>query len=109
MGNIRWSAVAVNAAMGKVEKEIEPIFEPLWRADKIVRDAMEIPNLPDYMKQALSGVQYRIHEITGMNLDKYGSQILGSIHYVRGKIPEGAIEAETAATKHGVTGNIFAR
>jgi hypothetical protein len=108
MGNIRWSAVAVNEAMKKVEKEIEPIFEPLWRADAMVKEAMNLPNLPDYMKQALSGLQGQIHTITGYDLQKRGSRLLDSIHYVRGKLPEGSVEAEEKATRHGKTHSLFA-
>jgi hypothetical protein len=104
---IRWSAVSVSEAMDKVDKEIEPIFEPLWRADAIVREAMNLPNIPDYMKQALLGLQGQIHMITGYDLHKRGSRLLDSIHYVSSKLPEGSVEAEKHAIRHGKTGSFL--
>jgi hypothetical protein len=104
---IRWSAVSVSEAMDKVDKEIESIFEPLWRAAKIVRDAKEIPDLPDYMKHSLNGALSEIERITGVNLEKYGSSLTNAIARVRSDIPEGAIEAEKQTTRHGKTGSFL--
>lgn len=108
MGHIRWSALSVNKAMDEVATQIEAIFEPLWRADRMMKEAMEIPNLPDYMKSSLIGVEAEIHNITGYDLQRHGSRLLNSIARVRRDIPEGSIEAEQNATKHGKTEKLFA-
>jgi len=105
---IRWSAVSVSESMDNVEKEIEDIFEPLWRAHKIVRETMLLPNLPKYMKIYLAGVMFEIHNITGDNIQRHGSRILNRISMVRNNIPEGEIEAEKEATRHGKKYNLFA-
>jgi hypothetical protein len=107
MGKIRWSAVSVSQAADNAAKEIEAIFEPLWKADKTIRDAMEIENLPDYITSRLISIDSEIRRITGVNLQRDGSALLGCIARLRDDIPEGAVEAEQAATRHGKTGSLF--
>lgn len=107
MGNIRWSALSVSEAMDKAEAEIEEIFEPLWRAYNIAKEAGCIPNLPQYMQQSLTGVCGEIHRITGYDLQRRGSGLLDQIKRVRGDIPEGAIEAEVAAGRWGKTESLL--
>jgi hypothetical protein len=107
LGNIKWSALSVSQAMDKVEKEIEAIFEPLWRAEAIVRENMGLPNLPDYMKSSLSRLQGEIYNITGHNLQKHGSRLLDSIHMVRNDLPEGSVEAEIHRKRHGETATMM--
>jgi hypothetical protein len=103
MGNIRWSALSVSQAVDKLNVAVEPIFEHLWRADAIVKEAMQLPNLPDYMKQSLSGVLHEIHRVAGTDLQHHYSQLLNSIDRVHHDLPDGSVEAEVAATKHGKT------
>jgi hypothetical protein len=103
MGHIRWSALSVSQAVDKLNTTVEPIFEHLWRADAIAKEALLIPNLPDYMLQSLRGVQGEIHRITGMNLQHNGSALLNQIDRVHRDLPDGSVEAEVGATKHGKT------
>ena len=103
MGHIRWSALSVSQAVDKLNVAVEPIFEHLWRADAIAKEALLIPHLPDYMKQSLGGVIGEIHRITGRDLQHYGSALLNQIDRVHSDLPDGSAEAEVAATKHGKT------
>lgn len=104
---IRWSAVAVSESMDKVEAEIENIFEPLWRAHTIVKETAHLPNLPDYMVSRLSSLESEILNITGVDLQRHGSRVLAKVAGVRDDLPEGSVEAEKNATKHGKTHSLF--
>lgn len=107
MGNIKWSALSVSEAMDKAEAEIEEIFEPLWRANAIVKEAQQIPKLPDYMIQRLSTLQCEIQNIVGVDLQRHGSRVLDKVHGVRDTLPEGAVEAEVAAGRWGKTESLL--
>ena len=106
---IRWSAVAVSEAMDKVEKELEPIYEHLWRAHNTARDALRIPNLPQYMEQSIKGVTWEIQRIAGDEGGKlFSGNLADVVTRVRKDIPEGSVEQEKAGTRHGKTGDLFA-
>lgn len=107
MGHIRWSALSVDQALGKINTTVEPIFEHLWRADAIVQEALKLPNLPDYMHQYLNGVKFEIRRITGSDLQHHGSTLLGCIDRVHMNLPDGSVEAEVAAAKHGKTDSLL--
>lgn len=105
---IRWSALSVSEAMDKVEAEIEEIFEPLWRANAIVKDTQQIPDLPDYMIQRLGTLQDQIQNIVGVDLQRHGSRVLNSVQSVRNTLPEGAAEMEQKSAQWGKTKSLFA-
>jgi len=107
MGNIRWSALSVSETMDKAEAEIENIFEPLMRARNIVREAAQLPKLPDYMVSRLISLKSEIENITGVDLQRRGSRVLAKLQGVRDDLPDGAVEAEVAATKWGKTGSLL--
>ena len=108
MGNIKWSPLSVSQAMDRVETEVEGIFEPLWRAEAIVRDTIKLPHLPGYMEGRLLGLSAEIRRITGSNLKKEDSRLLECIQWVRRDLPQGAAEAEGKTAQHGKTQGLFA-
>lgn len=105
MGNIKWSAVSVKTNMERIEAAIEPIFPHLAKAEEIVKETLELPNLPDYMKNCVVGVSAAIHWVAGYGGEKKhdGSRLINEIHRVINQLPEGSVETEEHRTKHGVT------
>ena len=98
---IRWSALQVAEAMDRTEEAVNPIIEPLEQARKVVNEAMNIPNLPEYIKGRLYALNSEIERITGGVHPWSRQSFMGSIHQainkVRNNIPQDAIEAERAA------------
>ena len=48
---IKWNPLKVNEAMDKVEEQINQAIEPLEQARLAAREALKIPNLPQYVTQ----------------------------------------------------------
>ena len=90
---IRWSAVKVNEAMDAVEAQLNLAQTFIDPALAIVHEARKIPNLAGYMDGRLARVEWDIKE-------KF-NRIKAGINAVRQAIPEGAIQAELKAGKHG--------
>jgi len=91
---IKWSAVRVSEAMDLVEGFVKQAAEPLESARLAATEAKKIDQLPEYMKDRISRLLFAIERIDAVK---------GAIKTVRETIPDGAIEAERAQTKNGVT------
>jgi hypothetical protein len=91
---IKWSAVKVSQAMDEVEKQVFLADQFIAEAKAKAEAARKIPNLPQYIDQRLL---HLIGDIERM------SNVKSSIEAVRKDIPDGAIEAELEAGKHGKT------
>jgi hypothetical protein len=96
---IRWSAVKVNEAMDEAELQLTCAQPFIDQAVATVQKARRIPNLAGYMDDRLARVEWDIKE-------KF-NHIKGSIESIRKAIPEGAIEAEREAGKHGTTQSLI--
>lgn len=90
---IKWSAVKVSQAMDEAEAQLDLAKSFLDEALAKVQGVRSLPNLADYVEQRLSRLHYSIKE--GFERMKTG------VESVRNSIPEGAIEAEKKATRHG--------
>ena len=91
---IKWSAVKVSEAMDEVEAHVVLADQFIAEAKAKAVEAKKIPNLPEYMEQ-------RLDRLIG-DIDRL-EYIKGAIKAVRDNIPDGAIEAELEAGKHGKT------
>ncbi len=90
---IQWSAVRVNDAMDMIELLYKEAKDPLDQASLLVEQAKEFENLPEYMLQRLSRLDFAIER-----MDDIGR----AIESVRRDIHYGAIEKELDITKHGL-------
>ena len=102
---IKWSAVKVVEAMGKVKIQADQVIEPLKLAKVAVEQARKIDHLPEYMKQHLNGLEGEIERVTGGKSWDGKGESPGNIHRsikrVLDDIPEGAIAREEMRTKDG--------
>jgi hypothetical protein len=96
---IKWSAVKVTEAMDKVELQLSCAQPFIDQALATVQEARRIPNLAGYMDDRLARVEWDIKE-------KF-NRIKAGVDSVRKSIPEGAIEVEREAGKHGTTQSLI--
>ncbi len=104
MGHINWSPLAVSEAMDQAVKDLAPILEHLDRAYNTVSQALTQPNLPQYIKQSLQGLQYEIGGIRHFQeKGKYWHEgrLHNAISRVRGDLPKENLKAEKVSAKAG--------
>ena len=95
---IKWSATKVSEAMDEVEAQVLLAEQFIDEAKAKAETAKTIPNLPQYMEQRFNRL---IDQLNRME------SIKGAITSVRENIPDGAIEAERASTRHGSTQSLM--
>jgi hypothetical protein len=100
---IKWSAVEVSEAMDRIEAEVNKAVPYLDKARAIARQARGISNLPLYIEQILHRFEFVIEAAIGNGYHEGSGNLRGCIKSVRDRIPDGAIEAECEATRHGKT------
>ena len=86
MGHIRWEATPIVNKLDRIDKmlnEIEPTFRDMVARVKL---AQQQPNLPDYMRQRLSGLDDELRDAL--------RRIRSRVASVRSNIPEDALERE---------------
>ena len=98
---IKWSAVEVSEAMDKIEAEINKAVPYLEQARAIASQARGISNLPLYIEQILHRFEFVIEAAIGDGYHEGSGNLRGCIKSVRDRIPDGAIEAEREASRHG--------
>lgn len=87
MGHIRWKATPIVKKLDRIDKmlnEIEPTFRDMVAQVKL---AQQQPNLPDYMRERLSGLDDELSDAM--------RRILSRVASVRSNIPEDALERES--------------
>ena len=62
---IKWNPLKVNEAMDKVEEQISQVIEPLELARLAAREALNIPNLPQYVTQHINRIIGDIDQAIG--------------------------------------------
>jgi len=95
---IKWSAVKVSEAMDEVEQQVNLADQFITEAKVKARAAKTIPNLPQYMERRCNCL---IDQLNRME------SIRRAIESIRKDIPDGAIEAERASTRHGSTQSLM--
>ncbi len=91
---IKWSAVKVNEAMDEVEKQVFLADQFISEAKVRAEEAKKIKDLPQYVEQRIGRL---IDQLARME------EVKNAIESVRKDIPDGAIEVERNAGKHGQT------
>lgn len=89
---IKWSALKVIESMDEVEHQIVLAEQFLDQAKLLAGQSIGIASLPDYMKQRIRRVACTIDRT---------SEIREAIASVRNTIPDGAVEDEQEAGRHG--------
>jgi len=104
---IRWSALKVSEATDKAEQYIEQIKEPMASVKTIAEEALEIPEIPEYIQQGfrslISEVERSIGGVNSWNKEPYPGNLDKVIKRIRDDIPGGAVEQEKASQKYGST------
>lgn len=90
---IKWSAIRVSRAMDEIEMQLQCAQPFIDSALTKAREAKGIPNLPGYIDERLNRLVW--------DIEHRFENLKGAIDTVRKNIPEGAIEAEQQASKHG--------
>ena len=98
---IKWSALKVIEAMDVVEGYVNQVIDPLEQARNAVKEARDIPNLPQYIDQHLIRIISEIDRVIGGSRWEPEGRLKTAIESVRKSIPEGAIETEKEKHKHG--------
>jgi len=97
---IRWSARQVSEALDKVEAIVGPLLKPLEEAKAVVAEAKKIPNLPEYIKERLTGLESEIGRylggVTPWDNKPYSGTIYLDIERIRANIPKAELAKEQA-------------
>jgi len=83
---IKWSARTVERKLTELERLLAQAAPHLAEAEKKAMEICYIPAVPQYISESAAGLSHEVRY--AMN------KLLSNIETVRGRIPEGAIEAE---------------
>jgi hypothetical protein len=104
---IKWSALKVSEAAGKIEELINQAAEPLEKARIVALEARKIDNLPEYIGQGLNSILSEIERVTGgdssWSKEHQDGSIKRAIDRLRDNIPKDAIQSDQASQKYGST------
>jgi len=89
---IRWNALKVSEAADRVEELINLASGPLEQARIVVKEAKQLPNLPQYVEQGFASILTEIERVTGGentwgNKEHYDGSIKRAIDRLRRDIP----------------------
>ena len=104
---IKWSALKVSEAAGKIEELINQAAEPLEQAKIVVLEARKIDNLPQYIEQGLNSILAEIERVTGGEVswsqEHQDGSIKRAIVRLRDDIPKDVIQSDQVSQKNGST------
>jgi hypothetical protein len=103
---IRWSALKVSEAADKIEKLVNQAAPPLEQARVVAREALNLPNLPQYIEQDFNRIIGEIDRTIGGTRWEPIGRIRAGVESTRKDIPDGAIENERNDAKHGTTNSL---
>jgi hypothetical protein len=98
---IKWSPLKVSEAMDMVEEYVNQAVEPLEQARIIAREALKIPNLPQYVSQHLLRIIGEIDRAIGGSQWEPVGRLKAGIQSVRDSLPEGAVNEEKKKLESG--------
>ncbi|MGD0780283.1 MAG: hypothetical protein ABR954_05845 [Dehalococcoidales bacterium] len=105
---IKWSPLRVIEAMDMVEEYISQSIEPLEQARIIAREAMDIPNLPQYVTQHLLRIIGEIDRAIGGSQWEPVGRLKAGIQSVRESLPNGAVDEERKKLESGSQPSLMA-
>jgi hypothetical protein len=100
---IKWSALKVSEAAGKIEEQLNQAIEPLEKARTVAREALKLPNLPQYIGQDLTRIIGEVDRAIGGSQFEPIGRIREGIKAIRDDIPSGAVEQDQVTQKYGST------
>jgi hypothetical protein len=100
---IRWSALKVSEAADMIEEFIKEATEPLEQARIVAKEALKLPNIPQYIESDFNRIIGEIDRAIGGSQFEPIGRIRSGIEAIRRDIPDGAIKAECDSAKHGAT------
>ena len=98
---IRWNPLKVNEAMDTVEAQVNQVIEPLEKARTIAQDALNIPDLPQYVTQHINRIIGDIDQAIGGSQWNTTGRLMAGIQSVRNDLPKEAIEEEKKKLESG--------
>jgi len=96
---IKWSPLAVSEVMDKVEAQINLAESFIQEAHSISKTALEIPNLPEYMKGRLDNVKMT----TGAAVER----MRYAVEAVRKDLPEKDLAKEKARAEGDIQSSLL--
>ena len=91
---IRWSTSKVSAAMDMAEEFVGQAVEPLEQVRIVAREARNIPHLPQYVDQHLTGLIMEIDRAIGGSQWEPVGRLRSRIKSIHDSLPKEAIETE---------------
>ncbi len=98
---IKWNPLKVNETMDTVEVYINLAIEPLEQTRLAAREAMNIPNLPQYVTQHLMRIIGDIDQTIGGGQWSSKGRLKAGIQSVRDCFPKDTIEDEKKKLESG--------
>lgn len=90
-----------------MEKHINAAVEPLECVREAATAALEISNLPDYMKSRIVSLVSEINRAIGVSPNRGGSMLKSRLQAIRDDVPKDALEAEKRDSAYGTTQSLI--
>ena len=100
---IRWNAKKVKESTDKLEEALRKAVEPLQEARLIAREALDIPELPQYVGQDFMNLIGKIDDSVGGGRFSPEGWIDRYIKKIRESIPAEAVKEVEVREKYGNT------
>lgn len=104
---IRWSALKVSEAAAMIEEYLNQAVEPLEQARIVAKEALNIPDLPQYVDQHFRGLWGEIDRAIGGGQWEPVGRLRARLQSIRDSLPSGAVEAEKARAAQGETKSLM--
>ena len=104
---IRWSALKVSEAADMVEAFVAQAADPLEQARIVAREALKLPNLPQYIEWDFNRIIGEIDRAIGGSQFEPIGRIRAGVESIRKDLPEGAVKGERESAKHGTTQSLI--
>lgn len=98
---IKWSATQVTEAAGMIEEYVDQAVEPLEQARIVAREALNIPDLPQYVDQHFRGLIGEIDRAIGGSQWEPVGRLKARLQSIRDSVPQEALEREKVKASHG--------
>jgi hypothetical protein len=104
---IRWSALKVSEAADRIEEFAKEAAEPLEQARIVAREALKLPNLPQYIEWDFNRIIGEIDRAIGGSQSEPIGRIRAGVEGIRKDLPEGSVEEERDSARHGATPSLI--
>ena len=98
---IKWSTLKVSEAASMIEEYINQAVEPLEQVRIVAKEALNIPNLPQYVDQHFRGLVGEIDRAIGGSQWEPVGRLKARLQSIRDSLPSEAVETERIKASHG--------